>query len=98
MKVVVLESAWQDLLASHEFYERQSPGVGVYFLKTMLPEIDSLQHYAGIHRRVTARYHWLLVRKFSHAIYYRVEGGTAYVDAVIDCRRSPEWIKRRLGP
>jgi plasmid stabilization system protein ParE len=96
MKVVVLENARQDLLDGYEFYENQAPGVGAYFLRTVTPEIDSLRETAGIHRRVKGRFHWVLVRKFSHAIYYYVEGDIAYVDAVIDCRRSPEWIRRRL--
>ncbi len=98
MKLVVLESAWRDLRESYHFYERQNPGVGAYFLRTMIPEIDSLRDTAGIHRRVIGRHHWLLVRKFSHAVYYHLQGDTAYVDAVIDCRRSPDWIKQRLKP
>ena len=62
----------------------------------MQAEIETLTGTAGIHRRVRGPYRWIVSRKFSHAVYYHVEGDTAYVDAVIDCRRSPDWIRQRL--
>ncbi|AAM71827.1 MAG TPA: hypothetical protein DEB17_08805 [Chlorobaculum sp.] len=30
-------------------------------------------------------------------MYYRVDGGIARVRAILDCRRDPEWITKRLG-
>ncbi len=96
MKVEILDSAKRDLLDGYWFYERQASGVGAYFLRTLQAEIDSLAGTAGIHRRVRGRYHWMISRKFSHAVYYHVQGDTAFVDAVIDCRRSPDWIRKRL--
>ena len=97
MKVVILDPALLDLLEGYWFYETQAPGVGARFLQKMQAEIDSLYDTAGIHRRVRGPYHWIISPKFSHAIYYHVDGDTAYVDAVIDCRRSPDWIRKRLG-
>jgi hypothetical protein len=32
----------QDILAAHEFYNRQEEGLGAYFLDCMFFEIDSL--------------------------------------------------------
>jgi hypothetical protein len=96
VKVELLEPARQDLLDGYWFYELQAPGVGLRFLEEMKRQIDSLYQTAGIHRRVNERSHWIITRKFSHAIYYHVNGDIAYVEAVIDCRRSPDWIKQRL--
>lgn len=96
MKVEILERAWQDLLEGYWFYELQAPGVGMRFLQEMKRQIDSLYETAGIHRSVSGRTRWIISRKFSHAIYYHVNGDTAYVEAVIDCRRSPTWIRQRL--
>lgn len=76
MKVIILDPAWQDLVDGYWFYELQAPGVGLRFLKEMKTEIDSLYDTAGIHRRVSERYHWIISRKFSHAVYYRVNGDT----------------------
>ncbi len=41
MKIVVSESAVEDLLAGYRFYERQAEGVGQYFLDSLFADIDS---------------------------------------------------------
>ena len=97
MKVEVLDLAERDLEDGYRFYERQSPGVGDYFLDSLCAEIDSLALYAGIHR-IFFGYHRLLARKFPHAVYYKVVGNVAQVWAVVDCRRDPEWIRQKLPP
>ena len=43
------------------------------------------------------RYHRLVEHRFHCSIYYYVTGETVYVDAVLDGRRSPAWIRARLG-
>ena len=43
------------------------------------------------------KYHRLLSKRFPFAVYYRVEDQTALVYAVLDCRRSPAWIRKKLG-
>ncbi len=96
MKVEILQPAKRDLLDCYWFYERQRPGLGGYFLEHLNRDIDSLELYAGIHHRAYKRYYWMGSRKFPHAVLYFVQGDTAYVDAVIDCRRSPDWIRQRL--
>lgn len=54
MKVEILSTAEDDLVDGHLFYERQEAGIGDYFLDTLFAEIDSLQLYAGTHRKVWA--------------------------------------------
>ena len=89
MKVRILGAASRDLIDGYRFYERQAAGVGNYF-------IDSLVISAGIHALHFGRYRRLLAKRFPFAIYYRVEGDTALVYAVLDCRRSPAWTRLRL--
>jgi hypothetical protein len=38
----------------------------------------------------------LLATKFPYAIYYRVVSRVVHVEAVLDCRRNPDWIENRL--
>jgi hypothetical protein len=57
--------------------------------------LDSLAETGGIHRVVYGQ-HRLLSATFPYAIYYEVEGHTVLVNAVIDCRRNPTWIRKRL--
>ncbi len=52
MNLRILDLAEEDLLAGFDFYEKQSSGVGHYFLQVLYSDIESLRLYAGIHRRV----------------------------------------------
>ena len=96
MKIRVLGSASRDLIDGYRFYETQAAGVGTYFLDTLFSDIDSLAINAGIHAIHFGKYHRLLAKRFPFAVYYRVEGGETRVYAVLDCRRRPAWIRRKL--
>lgn len=39
----------------------------------------------------------LLSKRFPFSIYYTVDAERVRVSAVLDCRRDPHWIQRRLG-
>jgi plasmid stabilization system protein ParE len=97
VKIEILSLAEQDLLEGYHFYEKQAPGLGNYFLENIYSDIDSLARYAGIHMRPHKNFYRLLSKKFPFAIYYTVEGETAFVHAVLDGRRNPEWTQRRLA-
>jgi plasmid stabilization system protein ParE len=96
MNVEVLDDAEEDLANGFLFYEQQQPDLGRYFFRSLWADIDTLQTNAGIHRVMFGKYYRLLSHKFPYAILYQVVGDTAFVHAVIDCRRSPDWIRRRL--
>lgn len=95
MTIKILLSAVQNLIDGYWFYERQAEGVEVYFLDTLFSDIESLTIYAGIHP-IYFKYHRLLSKRFPFAIYYRVEEDTILIYAVLDCRRNPAWIRKRL--
>jgi hypothetical protein len=96
VKVRVLDEATVDLADGYKFYERQSPGLGEYFLDSLWSDINSLALYAGIHG-LHHGYHRMLSKRFPYAIYYRIANQVALVRAVLDCRRDPAWIKDRLS-
>jgi len=95
MKIEILSDAAEDLLAGFHFYERQSSGLGDYFLDSLYSDIDSLLLYAGIHAVVYGK-HRTLSKRFPYAIYYSVEAETIRVHAILDCRRNPAWTRKRL--
>jgi len=97
LRLKVLSDAQEDLLAGYRFYEQQAPGVGDYFLESLFSDIDTLVLNAGIHPIHFRHYHRLLSRRFPYAVYYRVDGDTVVVFAVLDCRRSPKWISKKLS-
>lgn len=96
MKIVVLDEAELDLLEGRDFYERQAPGIGSYFATAIASDIDSLILTAGIHT-VHFGFHRLLSKRFPFAIYYGVKGDLVQIHAVLDLRRKPAWIRKRLG-
>jgi len=96
VKIEILDLAEGDILEGFRFYEKQQPGLGSYFLNGIYSDIESLQLYAGIHRKAHKDFHRLLSKRFPFAIYYTVAKETALIHAVADCRRNPDRIKERL--
>ena len=95
MSIEIHDNARQDLIGGFQFYEKQEPGLGNYFLDCLFSDIDSLQLYAGIHPVVFGQ-HRCLSKRFPFAIYYTAAGNTVRVNAVLDCRRNPTRISARL--
>jgi len=95
MNVRISNKAMSDLLDGQFFYERQSPGLGDYFKKSLRSDIYSLRLYAGIHRK-NFGYHRMVSRKFPYATFYKIEGGNVWIWRVLDCRRDPKWIERQV--
>lgn len=95
MKIRILDEARQDLVDGFRFYEKQAAGLGDYFLDSLFSDIDSLQVYASVHP-LHFGYYRLLSKRFPFAVYYRIDKQTALVYAVLDCRRSPAWVRKRL--
>jgi hypothetical protein len=95
MIVRVLDSAKEHLVDGFQFYEVQASGLGTYFLDSLFADIDSLALYGGIHAH-SFGFHRSIAKRFPFAIYYLLEGEEVKVHAVLDCRRRPSWIRRRL--
>ncbi len=96
MQIHILESASQDLKDGYRFYESQAKNIGQYFLDSLYSDIDSLIINASIHPIFFDHYHRMLSKRFPFAIYYRVQKDITNVYAVLDCRRSPAWIRKKL--
>lgn len=96
MKLEILDLAKNDLIEGYPFYEAKDPGLGSYFLDTLYSDIDSLKIFGGIHRKVYQDLHRSLSKRFPFPIYYTAEGETIRVRSVVDCRRSPSWIRTHL--
>jgi plasmid stabilization system protein ParE len=97
MKLVILDRAEDDLVEAFDFYELQEPGLGDYFLSSLQSDIESLRLYAGTHRKAHRHLHRALSKRFPFGIYYAVESDEIRIHAVVDCRRKPSWIRKRLS-
>lgn len=95
MRVQILDLAERDLAAGAEFYEQQGEGLGEYFLRSLAADIEALRFHAGVPRKVEEFYR-CPAKRFPHIIYYSVSGDLVSIEAVIDPRRDPAWVRRRL--
>lgn len=96
IQVRITRSAEEDLLNGFNFYERQQAGIGTYFLDSLYADIDSLMLFGGVHPKADGRVHRALAKRFPFAIYYELEGNTATVVAILDCRKNPASIVERF--
>lgn len=96
MKIRILESASEDLIEGFYFYEEREKGLGCYFIDSLFSDIDSLQVYAGIHTVCFGKYYRMLSKRFPFAVYYRITNDEILVYAVLDCRRDPAWVRKKL--
>lgn len=95
MKIRLLETAKDDLRDGWSFYERTAAGLGDYFLDCLQADVRSLELFAGIHEKSDGFFR-MLAKRFPFAVYYLVEDESVAIYAILDCRRDPEWIVKRL--
>ena len=86
--VIVLEEAAEDIEIAIDFYEAAEQGAGAYFRDSLVSDIRRLAHYVGVHS-VHHGFHRALASRFPFAIYYRDDGTTRKVVAVLDLRQHP---------
>ena len=72
MEIRLLEYANEDLREGWKFYEKNSTGLGDYFLDCIQADVHSLRIYSGIHEMAEG-FHRMLVKRFPFALYYLVE-------------------------
>lgn len=97
MRVQILASARDDLIDGFRFYEQKESGLGDYFLSSLYSDIDSLRIFGGIHFKPYEGYYRCLSKHFPFAIDYTLDDSTVLVRAVVDCRRNPSWIRKRIA-
>lgn len=95
MAIRLLETAKEDLREGWRFYETNSAGLGDYFLDCLQADIRSLSIFAGIHEIVEG-YFRMFAKRFPFAVYYLIDRGSVDIYAILDCRRDPETIVKRL--
>jgi hypothetical protein len=96
MKLQIEASARADLVEGYQYYEDIEEGLGDYFLATLYSDIESLRIFGGIHSNAYKNLHRALSKKFPFAVYYTIEKESVVVRAVLDCRRDPSWIRKRI--
>ncbi len=97
MTVHLRHTAQQDILEAARFYEKQEGGLGDRVTDFLEAKVKQLGSTAGIHP-AQGRFHRAVVDgDFPYyVIYYTLELDGVHVRAVLDHRRDPKQIRRRL--
>ena len=96
MRLLILDSALDDLIEGFYFYEKQEPELGDYFLMSLYSDLEALKIFFGIHPKAYRDFHRALSNRFPFAIFYTYDTEAVMIRAVVDCRRKPSWIRRQV--
>ena len=95
MIVRLSDDAERDLLDGIAFYDQHGWDVGTHFFDSLMDDLRSLSVVGGMHAKRYG-YHCVASKRFPFAIYYIVDGSEILVVGILDERRDPQWIARRL--
>lgn len=95
--LVLLLSADLDLQEAFEYYEDYQEGRGGIFFQQLEIALAQLRHFPESGSRFHGNYRRLLVPRFPYGIFYVVEARGVVVTGIIDTRRDPADILRRLS-
>ena len=96
MQVELLRGAEADLLENYVRLEDLRNGLGDRFYHTIDYALERIRQYPEIAPVYQGPYRRLVVRAFGCGIFYAVEGQRVIVGAILDLRRDPNSIRRRL--
>lgn len=98
MKVHIRPGARSDILDAAFFYDGQEPGLGDEVVDFLEEQIHDLKNFGAIHPLVLGFHRAVLQGRFPHySVYYTIEKDGLHVRAVLDQRRDPRRIRRRLS-
>ena len=90
MKLRYTRRALAELLAAHQWYEEQEPGLGREFLRVFRRLIDSVAEHPAMYARHRDTIRRAFMRKFPYSVFYSVEDDMILVIAVFATSRNPE--------
>ncbi len=98
LPVVLVPEAERDVREAYLWYEGQSPGLGMEFLRCVEAALDSIGRLPLACPVVHGSYRRKLVRRFPHAVYYEAGRGVdrCVVYAVFHFSQDPEKWRVRL--
>ena len=88
--------AQDEFISAAEFYDAQTPGLGLDFIHTVRQTYERLLEAPASGPAFGRRLRRLLVPKFPYGLLYHVEPERIYIIAVMHLRRRPGYWRSRL--
>jgi plasmid stabilization system protein ParE len=89
-------AAQDEFISAAQFYERQTEGLGLDFIRTVQHTYERLIEAPASGPRFGRQLRRVLVPKFPYGLLYRVETERIYVIAVMHLHRRPGYWRSRL--
>lgn len=100
MLPILIPEAKADTADAYLWYEDQSLGLGMEFLRCVETTLLSIQRTPLIYPILYQSYRRALVRRFPFAIFFEIDAASnrCVVYSVFHCSQSPEKWRKRLHP
>jgi len=95
-ELIFLQEARDDIRTAYEWYEDQSLGLGLDFLRAVEACVQLIQRHPLMHQMVHEYYRRALLRRFPFALFYEHGDSKITVYAVFHVAQSPEKLLVRL--
>ena len=96
-ELILLLAADLDIQEAFAYYEDYQTDRGTVFLRHLDMAFDQLRRFPESGAPFHRNYRRLLIPRFPYGIFYTIESRGVIVVGVIDTRRDPATILRRLG-
>jgi plasmid stabilization system protein ParE len=96
-QLIFLPEAREDIFDAYTWYEEQSLGLGLDFLRCVESLSCTIARNPLMYPSVYEGYRRALVRRFPYAVFYEVSDGQIIVYSVFHCSRDPGKWRGRLA-
>ena len=96
MEVVFLQKADEDVQAAYEWHGGPDSSRAERFLDRLDHSVTLLRNKPAMGTRHNRQFRRLILRGFTHGVFYTVTGKRILVARVLDLRQDPESLRRQL--
>jgi plasmid stabilization system protein ParE len=89
LRVVLRPEARAEFDDAFDWYERQSPGLGVDFVAYVQEVFNEIEMRPAVHAGIFSGVRRAIVRRFPYSVFYRFEPEQVVVPAVFHSKRNP---------
>jgi toxin ParE1/3/4 len=96
-EIIIRPEAESDLNEAFHWYEEQSPGLGLEFLRCVDAAFDIIQRNPVLYQKIYKEIRRALTHRFPYGIFYIIAENKIIVLAVFHAKRDPELLKERYS-
>jgi len=95
-KIVFLQAAENEMLATAEYYESKATGLGTNFLSTIQQSLEGIATNPKAAPVIRDNIRRRIVHRFPYGVLYKIDRYKIVVVAVMHLRRKPDYWQQRI--